>query len=200
MILRREQVRVIAGKWRSRKLAWPSYSGTRPMPDRVKEAIFSMLGTWYDCPGELPPIRVADVFAGSGAMGIEALSRGAADCCFFERNAEPRAVLKKNLAAFDIGEEGRLCSGNAWTQALRHPDGGPFDLFLFDPPYRASDDTSDRGPVRRFLAQLATQDDGAPTIVLHHRKNARYEADLVEPWQIWRQRTFGTNTVSIFTK
>ena len=67
------------------------------MPDRLKEAIFAMLGDYYDCPGELPELHVADVFAGSGSLGLEALSRGASTCYFFERDRKALEMLKINL-------------------------------------------------------------------------------------------------------
>lgn len=193
-------MRVIGGQWRSRKLARPDTELTRPMPDRVREAIFAMLGSYFDTPAELPPLRVADVFAGSGAMGIEALSRGAVACRFFESNRTALEVLRQNLDTFGIDSRRCVESRDAWRTALSDPAGAPFDLILLDPPYRDAYDTSDAGPVRRYLGRLAAEPSGDMTVVLHHPKQVTFELPTDETWRTVLSRTFGSNGITVFAR
>jgi len=91
-------MRVVAGSCRGRKIAAPAGTDTRPTSDRVREAIFNALGSMQ----VVENARVADLFAGSGALGIEALSRGAAHCTFVERNRKAREVIHGNLVSMDL--------------------------------------------------------------------------------------------------
>lgn len=179
-------------------MASPASSKTRPMPDRVREAIFDMLGAYYDTPGGLPGVHVADVFAGSGSMGLEALSRGAASCCFFERSRTALAALKQNLDALRVGPEASLAAGDAWREALGGPGERQFDLVLLDPPYADSADTSSAGAVRQYLAQLGEVSSSTPLVVLHHDQRVRYEAKAGDNWTVYKQRKFGSNLVTFF--
>ena len=112
-------MRIIAGRWRSRPLLHPSGEQTRPMPDRVKEAVFDILGSLLAAPGLLPPVPVADIFAGSGALGLEAMSRGASVCYFFERHPRALAALRANVQALDVGADARIMPVDAWKERLR---------------------------------------------------------------------------------
>ena len=123
-------LRVIAGTHRGRRLAAPPGRGTRPMLDRVREAIFGRLAPWF-APDEAP--RVLDLFAGSGSLGIEALSRGAAFARFVERGREAGEVLAKNLRDLDLDEHAELLAADALSGAAR--EGGPWDVVFYDPPY-----------------------------------------------------------------
>lgn len=126
-----DAVRVIAGQWRGRKLIAPLGDATRPTADRVREALFSMLASRL---GGFEGLRVADVFAGSGALGLEALSRGAAHCVFVERDRDALKAVKANIAALGANAEVREGS------ALHLPDRAePLDLVLMDPPYASGD-------------------------------------------------------------
>ncbi len=89
---RTNQLRIIGGQWRSRRLEFPDVPGLRPTPDRVRETLFNWLAP------VLPGARCLDLFAGSGALGIEALSRGAAEAVFFERHPVAVGALRENLA------------------------------------------------------------------------------------------------------
>lgn len=189
-------MRIIAGKWRSRRLAHPAVEATRPMPDRLKEAVFSMLGTRFDTPGALPSIRVADVFAGSGSAGLEALSRGAASCVFFERNPEVVKTLKANIQALDAGSQAEIITGDAWRAAVAGSDRRPFDLVLLDPPYVDTRDTSPSGPVQQFLIALSASPDRQSLVVLHHPADSGF-ADT-GGWRVGDQRVFGTGAITIF--
>jgi 16S rRNA (guanine966-N2)-methyltransferase len=120
-------MRIIAGAWRGRTLIAPKGDATRPTADRTREALFSMLVSRL---GSFEGLRVADLFAGSGALGLEALSRGAAHCTFVETDRAALDALKANVtklgANADIRAQSVLTLGVA-TQA--------FDLILMDPPY-----------------------------------------------------------------
>jgi len=120
-------MRVIAGKWRGRPLVAPKGDATRPTADRTREALFSMLTSRL---GSLEDLAVADLFAGSGALGIEALSRGAATCLFVEQDRAAVDALKANLAKLDARGDVRATS----VLALG-PAPAPLDLIMMDPPY-----------------------------------------------------------------
>ena len=122
-------MRVIAGRWGGRRLAAPKGAATRPTSDRVREALFSILGD------RVQDARVLDLFAGSGALGLEALSRGAAEVTFVDSAAAAVAAVKANLAA--LGGEAEVHR----SDGLRFLRGAPgkarhYDLVLLDPPYR----------------------------------------------------------------
>lgn len=124
----RPALRVIAGSHRGRALATPGGDATRPTADRVREALFSMLASRV---GAFDGLAVADLFAGSGALGIEALSRGAASCLFVEQDGAALDALRANLAALKLAGKVRPAS----VLALG-PVPAPFDIVLMDPPYR----------------------------------------------------------------
>ena len=193
-------MRIIAGKWRSRRLTWPPTQRTRPVPDRVREAIFSSLGSWYELPGLLPPLRVADVFAGSGSMGLEALSRGAASCVFFERDAVAGKVLRQNLDALQVGPEGSIDAGDAWRTLPRRAAVEPFELILLDPPYRDTDEPTPRSPLAAGLQRLVPVAVPGLLIVLHHRAGPDLSPALASQWQVVDQRKLGTSAVSLLTR
>lgn len=121
-------MRVIAGEWRGRKLAAPAGQSTRPTADRTRESLFSMLASRL---GDFAELRVADLYAGSGALGIEALSRGAAHATFIENDAAAVKALRANLAALDAAARGDVRALSATVL----PAGPTFDLILADPPY-----------------------------------------------------------------
>lgn len=120
-------MRVIAGQWRGRPIAAPKGDATRPTADRTREALFSMLTSRI---GSFEGLAVADLFAGSGALGIEALSRGAASCLFVEQDRMAVDALKANLARLG----GRADIRSTSVMALG-PAPAPLDVLMMDPPY-----------------------------------------------------------------
>jgi len=121
-------MRIIAGQWRGRQLIAPKGDATRPTADRTREALFSMLASRL---GSFEELAVADLFAGSGALGLEALSRGAATCLFVEHDKPALDALKTNIAKLGVkGAEVRATSVLALGPAPK-----PLDLILMDPPY-----------------------------------------------------------------
>ena len=120
-------MRVISGQWRGRPLVAPKGDATRPTADRMREALFSMLTSRV---GSFEGLAVADLFAGSGALGIEALSRGAGSCLFVEQDKPALDALKANLAKLGIRGDVRATSVMAMG-----PAPAPLDIILMDPPY-----------------------------------------------------------------
>ena len=121
-------MRIISGVWRGRRIEAPPGALVRPTADRVRETLFSMLVSRL---GSLEDLRVADLFAGSGALGLEALSRGAAHATFVERDAKAVATIRANAEKLGAGDRVRVLAGSALTL----PRSDPFELVLADPPY-----------------------------------------------------------------
>ena len=144
-------MRIIAGAYRGRGLAAPQGDGTRPTADRARQAVFNVLehAPWSE---GLAGLRVIDLFAGSGALGLEALSRGAAFCLFVDTDAAARGAIRDNVEALGTGElfgRTRIHRRDAVDLGPKPAgDGAPFDLAFLDPPYG-------QGLGERALAQLA---------------------------------------------
>lgn len=137
-------MRIVAGAWRGRRLAAPAGAATRPTADRVRQALFDMLlhAPWGGR-AVVEGAAVLDAFAGTGALGLEALSRGAASATFIERDRAALAALRANIAACRAEAMARVLEGDA----TRPPPGDPCGLVFLDPPYGA-------GLVPRALAAL----------------------------------------------
>jgi 16S rRNA (guanine(966)-N(2))-methyltransferase RsmD len=132
-------MRIIAGEHRGRRIEAPPGDKTRPMLDRVREALFSTVQDW------VPDARVLDLFAGSGSLGLEALSRGAAHARFVERAQPALAILRRNVEALEFANESAIVRGNALAPASwSEGDEAGFDLVFFDPPYAMLEDPMER--------------------------------------------------------
>jgi 16S rRNA (guanine966-N2)-methyltransferase len=144
-------VRVIAGRYGGRRLAAPPGQSTRPTSDRVREALFSILGPLDDA-------VVLDLFAGSGALGIEALSRGAASAEFVERDARAVTVLRANLDALGVPEDDAEVRRVDALASLRdaRERGATYSLVLCDPPYRLAAGLGE--PLSEALAPVLAPD------------------------------------------
>jgi 16S rRNA (guanine966-N2)-methyltransferase len=171
-------MRVVAGEFRGRRLQAPRGRSTRPTADRVREALFSMLG-------DVSGARVLDLYAGSGALGIEALSRGAASAVFVERDAAAVAAIRRNLetvgaGAADVRRQDVLRFLAAAT--------GRFDLVFADPPY----DSAPRLAAPLSAALPAVLDENA-LIVTESSKRTPLELTL----PLARERTYGDTRIAI---
>lgn len=164
------------------------------MPDRVRESIFNALGSRFETPGSLPPLRVLDLFAGSGSMGLEALSRGAAHCTFVERNRKVAAILRQNIEALGAADVAKVLLADAWRITLDGTGGESPDIVFIDPPYRDSTDDSAGGAVRRFLGRGS---DGQPLVMLHHPVGTTFAPGEGDEWQIDSERRFGSNMITM---
>ena len=124
-------MRIITGKYKGRKLYTPKDRHVRPTSDRVKEAIFSMLGE------AIMDNRVLDLFAGTGSLGLESLSRGASHCVFVDNNRESIQLIKDNIAHLGAARESTVISGDYRIALNQMKD--PFDLIFMDPPYHVEE-------------------------------------------------------------
>ncbi len=138
-------IRIIAGTWRRRRLIVPKVAGLRPTPDRVRETLFNWLDPW------LPGARCIDLFAGTGALCLEALSRGAASVVMVEASPEVAATLRENVARLGA-EAAHVVECDAIEYLRRPPE--PFDIVFLDPPFEshlialASELLEERGWIR----------------------------------------------------
>jgi len=123
-------MRIVAGQWRGRPIIASEGDTTRPTADRTRETLFSMLTSRL---GSLEDLRVADLFAGSGALGLEALSRGASHCIFVEQDPAAIRALRTNVANLRAQDQSDVRTGS--VLALGPMRGEPLDLVLLDPPY-----------------------------------------------------------------
>lgn len=124
-------MRIIGGRWRGRRLAAPTGADTRPTADRARQALFDMLMHSPWAAGALPGASVLDVFAGTGAMGLEALSRGAGRACFIENGRPALAALRANIAACKAETVAEVIAADA----RKPPRGQACGLIFLDPPY-----------------------------------------------------------------
>lgn len=177
-------MRVIAGAFRGRLLRAPSGTTTRPTGDRVREAIFDVLGSI--CPPD--DMAVLDLFAGSGAMGIEALSRGAASAVFVDRDAPAVAAIRANLAGLGLEGRGTVVRADAHRfldeRRARVGQGAekrPFDLALVDPPYHFGDWG---GLLEALDASLAVLESSRPV-------------PATPPWETLRSKRYGGTLVTV---
>jgi 16S rRNA (guanine966-N2)-methyltransferase len=125
-------MRIVGGRLRGRPLAAPTSQAIRPTADRLRESLFNILVHAYGDP--ITDARVLDLFAGTGALGLEALSRGAAFALFIDEGAEARALLRENVATLGLGGSTRIFRRNATKLGAAHPI-EPFSLAFLDPPY-----------------------------------------------------------------
>jgi 16S rRNA (guanine966-N2)-methyltransferase len=168
-------MRVIAGSARGIPLRAPKDRGTRPITDRVKETLFAILGE------RVPDARVLDLYAGSGAIGIEALSRGAASADFVEQGRTALEAIRVNLTATRTGDDARVHATDV-ERFLGGTTHGPWDLVVLDPPYEVRAIVA---PLQAVVPHLAP---GAAVVVKHFW---RTEVPRIERLAQTRQRRFG---------
>jgi 16S rRNA (guanine966-N2)-methyltransferase len=180
-------MRIVAGKFRGRPIAAPEGDLTRPTSDRVREAVFNILTHGID-DFSLEGTRVLDLFAGTGALGLEALSRGAAYCLFVEENAEARALIRRNVEALGLTGITKIFRRDA-TALGPASNRGAFHLVFLDPPYG-------KGLGERALASAAAGQWLAlgAVAVLEERKGTPLA--LPAGFTVLDQRTWGDTQVA----
>ena len=178
--------RVIAGEAGGRRLAVPDGRDTRPTSDRAREGLFSTISSMV---GSLAGARVLDLYAGSGAVGLEALSRGAEHVLLVEHGARARRVIKENIEA--IGLPGAVLATGTVERALaRGPEGDRYDVVFADPPYALPD-----AAVSRVLALLAGRGWLAPgALVIVERATRSGPPNWPEGFMPVRSRRYGEAT------
>ncbi|MCC6551783.1 MAG: 16S rRNA (guanine(966)-N(2))-methyltransferase RsmD [Polyangiaceae bacterium] len=178
-------MRVIAGRLGGRKLTAPRGAATRPTSDRVREALFSALG-------DLEGAVVCDLYAGTGALGIEALSRGARRAVFVESGRPALAALRQNLSALRLEPDARVIALPVERALTLLHDEGPYDLALLDPPYAALPQAA--AAAARLAAALAP----GGRLVLEHA--ARDAPPDIQGLTRQPTRTYGDTAVSVYAR
>jgi 16S rRNA (guanine966-N2)-methyltransferase len=172
-------VRVVAGELRGRKLTAPAGDATRPTADRVREALFSILG-------DITGLRVLDLYAGSGALGIEALSRGAAAAIFVDSSQAAVTAIRRNLS--ELGLEAPVQRREALAYLAAAAGGDPYDLVFADPPY---DSALRLGPdLAERLPPILSED-----AVIVTESNKRSPLEL--PFPLLRERSYGDTRIAV---
>lgn len=186
------RVRIVAGKFKGRTIAAPDGKNTRPTTDRVREALFNMLAHNQDMP-DIEGARVIDLFAGSGALGFEALSRGASFCLFVEIAAGARGVIRSNIESFQLFGITRIHRRSAVDLGTKPTGvGEPFNLVFLDPPYG-------QALVEPALVQLQRGNwlsQHAVAII----ETPLEEEPEPEGWEKLDSREYGETRISIFRK
>lgn len=178
-------MRIVGGRLRGRPLAAPKSQAIRPTSDRLRETLFNILAHAYGDP--VSGARVLDLFAGTGALGLEALSRGAAFVLFVDDGAEARALIRQNVDALGAGGATRLFRRDATKLGSAHPL-EPFSLAFLDPPYG-------RGLAEHAL--VAAHQGGwlAPDALIVVEEAADAEFTAPDGYQEIERRTFGESTL-----
>lgn len=182
-------MRVVAGRFRGRALQAPSDGTTRPTSDRVRESLFNILAHGI-ADFSLEGARVIDLFAGTGALGIEALSRGARYCLFVEEAPEARALIRQNVEAFGLTGETRIFRRDATDLG---PAGNmePYQLAFLDPPYG-------KGLAEKTLAVLAAGKWLLPGAIAVVEERAGLLPQSIPGYSTLDRRTYGDTEVSFF--
>jgi 16S rRNA (guanine966-N2)-methyltransferase len=170
-------LRVVAGEFKGRRLVAPRGTRTRPTADKVREALFSMLG-------DVEGARVLDLYAGSGALGIEALSRGAASAVFVERDPRAVAAIERNLEPLDVEATVARADASRWLAR----EEGRYDLVFCDPPYDVA--SRQAGVLAERLAALTP--DNARIVTESDKRNP-----LELPFPLLTERSYGDTRIAI---
>jgi 16S rRNA (guanine966-N2)-methyltransferase len=178
-------MRIIAGQLKSRRLATPDFEGLRPTSDKLRETIFNVIAP------RVPDANVLDAFAGTGALGIEALSRGAAAVTFLDDDPRAIALVGENVRRCGVAERCVIIRGRL-TEVFGRLTSAPFDLILLDPPYGESD-----LPAVLEAAAGVLSDEGV--VVLEHAR--RREAPASAGPLMWRRRLVsGDSALALYTR
>lgn len=183
-------MRIVAGKFRGRQLLSPSDAAIRPTADRVRESIFNILSSRIG--PRLDGLRVLDLFAGTGALGLEALSRGAAQLVFVDTGAEARGLIRDHIEAFGAGGVAKLLRRDATALG---PAGtlGPFDLVFLDPPYG-------QGLGEQALTSLLAGNWLAPQATLVLEESVEAALELPAGFMLEDRRQYGAAAVHFLSR
>jgi 16S rRNA (guanine966-N2)-methyltransferase len=178
-------MRIVGGRLKGRALFGPKTDSIRPTSDRLRETLFNILVHSYDDP--LPGGKIIDLFAGTGAFGLEAVSRGADFCLFVDDGAQARALIRENVEALGLGGVTRVWRADA-TRLGAAPAGAPFTLAFLDPPYGRSL----AGPALAALAAGGWLAEGALCVI---EEDAKAELEASEAFALLDQRTYGDTKI-----
>jgi 16S rRNA (guanine966-N2)-methyltransferase len=165
-------MRITGGTLRSRALKAPKGQATRPTTDRVREALFGILTS----AGALEGARVLDLYAGTGALALEALSRGAATAVLVESAREALTALRANVTALGLEDRARVVAGDVAKAIRRLPDAGPFDLVFADPPWAMVDEGHSTVVLSALARSAGIATDGR-VVLEHSARTAPFDVD-----------------------
>lgn len=190
-------MRIIRGRFGRRKLLSNPGDVTRPITDKVKESLFEYLED------QIQDARVADIFAGTGTIGLETLSRGAKSIVFIEKDRKALELLRKNVATLNVQDE-TLCWSTDVARTSFRPrnceDMTPFDVAFFDPPYKMVQDIVPGKVLYKSLERLAREGVTSDDALLVFRTPGRAEFQLPEAWQFERKLEYSRMDVHWFRK
>lgn len=172
-----QPLRIIGGQWRGRKLAFPAIEGLRPTGDRIRETLFNWLAPL------LPGAHCLDLFAGSGALGLEALSRGAEEAVMVEKDPAAATQLRANLQQLG-SDKGRIVNEDSLGWLKREPPAQPFDVVFIDPPF-------DLDLWQESIERLNQPGWLAPKAAIYLESGPALEPTLPDYWQLHRDKTSG---------
>lgn len=181
-------MRIIAGEHRGRRLAAPPGKATRPMLDRVREALFSTLGEL------VVDARVLDLCAGSGSLGLESLSRGAGSVRMVELDRRTLRVLRSNVEGLRLGPRVTIVQADA-LDPQSWGEGQPYELVFFDPPYPWWRDGRRRTALLRAVRRLVTACLAPGGVLVLHAPRGEISAEDLGPGPLARLREYGTNAL-----
>ena len=176
------KLRIIGGEWRSRQLPILDVDGLRPTTDRVRETVFNWLSF------DVPAARCLDLFCGSGALGLEALSRGAKECTFVELNKQVAQQIQRNLATLNA-HNGQVIQADA-LRFLQQPN-EPYDLIFLDPPFR-------KDLLDHVIPALDAQWIKSGGHIYIERETEKVLPSLPSNWQLLKEKTAGQLTYSLY--
>lgn len=180
-------LRIIGGQWRGRKISFPAVDGLRPTPDRVRETLFNWLQP------HIAGARCLDLYSGSGALGLEALSRGAASCAFVDRDSQVVRQIGENLKLLDSGD-GELihASADQWLSLQNGALRKPFDIVFMDPPFN-------QGKVAGDCAALVSAGLLAENAIVYIETESRLsDPGTPASWHEHRQKKAGRVSYRLF--
>jgi len=176
------KLRIIGGEWRSRQLPIIELDGLRPTTDRVRETVFNWLSF------EVPGARCLDLFSGSGALGLEALSRGAKECTFVELNRSVAQQIERNLSTLQASN-GTVYNTDALSFLQANP--APFDVIFLDPPFR-------KGLLEQVLPKLDERWLAANAYIYIERESEAQLSQLPDHWQLKKEKRAGQLTFALY--
>ena len=183
-------MRIVAGKFRGKALLSPTDESIRPTSDRAREAMFNILASRIGV--NLDGLKVLDLFAGTGALGLEALSRGASSAVFVDIGAEARGIIRDHIEAFGAGGIAKLLRRDATELGIAGTM-GPFDLVFLDPPYG-------KGLGEKALVSLAAGNWLAKDATIVLEEGAEVTLDLPPGFEVEDRREYGAAAVHFITQ
>ena len=182
-------MRIIGGTYRGKKIEYPGHKGVRPTKDRVRESVFNMIAEW------VPGARVLDLFSGSGAYGLESLSRGAENAVFVDNDPRCGRVITKNIELLESKEKARVIAGDVFrTVKLFGEKGEKFDLIFSDPPFN-------KGMSKKTLLTVIQYDilNRPGLFVMEHHKEEPVPGSEFDV-SIFKQKTYKDITITLYIK